>query len=96
MPVGAGARPPFRAGLLLAAGEGASSVSALFPALAEEDLWEGLFQLLYTQHGGSGLSLTMTEAMELDLDRMRWLLERLGEERQREARAIEQAARKRK
>jgi hypothetical protein len=32
--------------------------------------------------------------MELELDRMRWLLERLGEERAREARELEAAARR--
>jgi hypothetical protein len=32
--------------------------------------------------------------MDLDLDRMRWLLERLGEQRQKEARELEQAARR--
>jgi hypothetical protein len=53
-----------------------------------------VFQLLYHQHGGSGLSLSLTEAMDLDLERMRWLLERLGEQRQKEARELEQAARR--
>jgi hypothetical protein len=32
--------------------------------------------------------------MELELDRMRWLLERLGEQRQKEAHELEQAARR--
>jgi len=32
--------------------------------------------------------------MELDLDRIRWLLERLGEQREREARELEAAARR--
>jgi hypothetical protein len=32
--------------------------------------------------------------MELGMDRMTWLLERLGEQRKREAREIEQAARR--
>jgi hypothetical protein len=32
--------------------------------------------------------------MELEMDRMRWLLERLGEQRRKEAREIEQAARR--
>jgi hypothetical protein len=53
-----------------------------------------VFQLLYTQHGGSGLHLTLTEVMELDMDRMGWLLERLGDQRKKEAREIEQAARR--
>jgi hypothetical protein len=57
-----------------------------------DDFWEGVFQLLYTQHGGSGLHMTLTEVMELELDRFNWLLERLDEQRQREARALLQAA----
>jgi hypothetical protein len=32
--------------------------------------------------------------LELDLDRIRWLLERLGEQREKEAREIEAAARR--
>jgi hypothetical protein len=32
--------------------------------------------------------------MELDLERMRWLLTRLGEQREKEAREMEQAARR--
>jgi hypothetical protein len=32
--------------------------------------------------------------MELDLERMRWLLERLGEQREKEARELEKAARR--
>jgi hypothetical protein len=33
--------------------------------------------------------------MELDLDRMRWLLERLGEQREKESRELEAAGRRR-
>ena len=54
-----------------------------------------MFQLLYTQHGGSGLGLSLDEVMELEIERMRWLLERLGDQRRREARELEQAARRR-
>jgi hypothetical protein len=32
--------------------------------------------------------------MELPFDRIRWLLERLGEQREKEARELEQAARR--
>ncbi len=66
----------------------------MFPELPADEFWEGVFQLLYTQHGGSGLGLSLTEVMELEMDRMRWLLERLGEQRRKEAREIEQAARR--
>jgi hypothetical protein len=69
-------------------------IAGLFPAIELDELWEGVFQLLYRQHGGSGLSLSLTEVMDLDLERMRWLLDRLGEQRQKEARELEQAARR--
>jgi hypothetical protein len=46
------------------------------------------------QHGGSGLGLSLTEVMELEMDRMHWLLERLGDQRRKEARELEQAARR--
>lgn len=38
--------------------------------------------------------MTLTEVMELELDRIRWLLERLGAQRAKEARELEQAARR--
>ena len=53
-----------------------------------------MFQLLYTQHGGSGLNLTLDDVMDLELDRIFWLVERLGDQRRQEAREIEQAARR--
>jgi len=57
-------------------------------------LWEGFFALLYHQHGGSGLSLSLDDIMNLDLDRIRWLIERLGKQRETEARALAAAARR--
>ena len=56
---------------------------------------EGMFQLCWRQHGGSGLSISMTEALELSTADRDWYLERIGEQRSREARAIEQTARQR-
>jgi hypothetical protein len=92
----AGRRPPFRAGLLLPEGpEGAGDpVAGLFPPLGRDEYWEAIFQLLYTQHGGSGLNLTLADVMDLELDRIYWLTERLGDQRRKEAREIEQAARR--
>src|SRR5437879_726605 len=89
----AGGAAPFRAPLLPAAwDEEEGGVDGLFSSLDGDEFWEGVFQLLYHQHGGSGLALTMTEIMELELDRMRWLLERLGEQREKEAHEMEKAA----
>ncbi len=53
-----------------------------------------MFQLCYVQHGGSGLGLSLGEVMELEWSRIRWLLERLGAQREEEARALEAAARR--
>jgi hypothetical protein len=52
-----------------------------------------VFQLIYTQHGGSGLGLSMTDVMGLDLGRISWFLERLDEQRRREVEEIRRAAR---
>jgi hypothetical protein len=53
-----------------------------------------VFQLLYSQHGGSGLNLTLSDVMDLELCEIYWLIERLGDQRRREAREIEQAGRR--
>ncbi len=53
-----------------------------------------MFHLCWQQHGGSGLGMTWGEAMELVVSDRDWLLERIGEERSREAREIEKAARR--
>ena len=55
---------------------------------------EGIFQMCWRQHGGSGLGFTMTEVLDLPLDEFEWFLERIGEQREREAREIEKAARR--
>ena len=56
---------------------------------------EGIFQMCWRQHGGSGLGFTMSEVLDLPLDEFEWFLERIGEQRQREARELEKAARRR-
>lgn len=52
-----------------------------------------MFALCWTQHGGSGLGWSRTEARELDLAELDWWLERVADQRAAEARAIEQAGR---
>jgi hypothetical protein len=52
-----------------------------------------IFQLCWTQHGGSGLGWTRSEALELDLGELSWWLERISDQRAQEARAIEKASR---
>ena len=60
------------------------------------DAWrEGLFQLCWHQHGGSGLGVTVGEVLEMTVADRDWFLERMGEQRSREARELEQAAKRR-
>jgi len=54
---------------------------------------EGLFQLCWQQHGGSGLLVTLADALDLPTTDSDWLLERIGQQRTREARELEKAAR---
>ena len=60
------------------------------------DAWrEGLFHLCWHQHGGSGLQVSLADAMELSISDRDWLLERIGEQRTREAHELEKAAKRR-
>jgi len=54
-----------------------------------------MFQMCWTQHGGSGLHWTRSEVLELEVNELKWFLDRISEERNREARAIERAMKKR-
>lgn len=56
---------------------------------------EAMFQLCWHQHGGSGLAITFADALDLPVQDRDWLLERIGGERSREAKALEKAARRR-
>jgi hypothetical protein len=53
-----------------------------------------VFQLAWHQHGGSGLSISMGDALDLAVADRNWLNERIGVEREREARALERAAKR--
>lgn len=50
------------------------------------------FAALWIQHGGSGLNITRTEYLDLDVDYRNRLLERIGDQREAEAKAIEEAS----
>jgi hypothetical protein len=52
-----------------------------------------MFSLCWRQHGGSGLGIGFGEALDLAVGDRDWLLERVGDERQKEARQLERAAR---
>jgi len=58
------------------------------------DGWrEALFQLCWQQHGGSGLVAPIGHALELQTSDRDWLIERISEQRAREAKELEKAAR---
>lgn len=84
---------PFRERLLPAEGAPEVTVQTLFGALDREGLWNAIFDLLYKQHGGSGLSLTLAEILDLEYDRMMWFHDRLADAREEDAKAIKNAAR---
>jgi hypothetical protein len=86
----AGGGPPFRLGLLHA------DEGDVFPDVDLEGWREGVFGLLWRQHGGSGLGVTYAEAMDLPLPERDWLLERIARERTREAKEIEKAGKKKR
>ncbi|RJS14148.1 hypothetical protein DRW03_35490 [Corallococcus sp. H22C18031201] len=56
---------------------------------------EGLFNLCWQQHGGSGLTASLGDALELPTSDRDWLLERIGQQRSREAKALGQSSKRR-
>ena len=50
-------------------------------------------QLCWQQHGGSGLAVTLDDALDLPTTDRDWLIERIGSQRAREAKELEKAAR---
>lgn len=72
------------------------SFSALLPNYPSHYASEIIFALSYLQHGGSGLGWSPSEIEALDLNRALWFVDRLAEERQREAKAIKEASRRRR
>jgi len=70
-------------------------VEALFGSFDLDDFWSLVFELLYTQHGGSGLGLTMTDIWELPIERLQFFYDELSSHRRSEANALRSAAKKR-
>lgn len=54
----------------------------LFP---EFDVREIAFVLAYKKHGGSGLNVNYETVMDMEFSEIQWLLDRLNDEREREA-----------
>lgn len=95
---GPGGAAPFRSDVLHA-GEGPDCTEAgpqwVLPGV-DLDAWrEAIFALCWSQHGGSGLGLSLSDALELPVSDRDWLVERVDTQRTREAWAIEHANRKR-
>ncbi len=54
-----------------------------------------MFQVCWRQHGGSGLGVTMAEVLEMPTSDRDWLIERIGQQRGREAKELEKAGKRR-
>jgi hypothetical protein len=93
---GARCRAPFRAGVLYGAETSATEDDAgnrvglggVFPPIDGNELWDKVFHLLWTQHGGSGLRLSFDDVMALDWSRLEWFYTRLCEQRAEEHRQL--------
>jgi hypothetical protein len=59
------------------------------------DWRESVFALAWHPHGGSGLELAYGDVLDLPIPERDWLLERVSTQRAREAREIENAAKRR-
>lgn len=55
-----------------------------------------MFNLCWTQHGGSGLGFTYQDVLGLTLDERDWYLEQVSKERKHEQSALRRAAARRK
>lgn len=91
----AGCRAPFRPGVLSSwQGEDGEEASPqlVFPNVELDDWREGLFQLLWRQHGGSGLAIGEQAALEMSVADRDWFVQRIRDQREEEAKEIEKAA----
>ena len=67
----------------------------LFPPV-DLDAWrEGVFQVCWQQHGGSGFGASFGEVLEMSTSDRDWFLDRIGRQRSREAKEIEKAGKRR-
>ncbi|RYZ17887.1 MAG: hypothetical protein EOO70_00625 [Myxococcaceae bacterium] len=65
------------------------------PRCRARRLREGVFELCWRQHGGSGLGVTVGDVLDLDTSDRDWILECIREQRAKEAQALERAGKKR-
>lgn len=59
--------------------------ACIFPSF---DVRQFAFQLLYKQHGGSGLDLNYLDVMDMEFSEIQWWVERLRDRREAEAAAL--------
>jgi hypothetical protein len=52
---------------------------------SEDDYRQAIFSLVYSQYGGSGMSLGYRDVMEMDFSEMLWFIKTLNETRENEA-----------
>lgn len=57
-----------------------------------EVCWEKEFSACWLQYGGSGYQIDRRSYLELDIDQRDWILERIEEQREKEANAIKSAS----
>lgn len=69
----------------------ASAVELLFPVVDQEELLARVVDVLWTQHGGSGLGITWAEAWELEWDELIALIEEIDRRRAAEVKALKAA-----
>ncbi len=60
-----------------------------------DDLWDHICSLCYTQHEGSGYTLTLENVLDLTFDRFNFMIEWLRNTRRAESDAIKRASRRR-
>lgn len=67
-------------------------MSGIMPVPDTETVWQLIFALTYIPHGGSGMSLTGQYVESMSWDHAVWTANRLTEQREAEAEAIEGAS----
>jgi len=66
-------------------------LGGLFGDLQSEHYWDWIFELCYTQDGGSGLSFSLSDVDVLPMSRIHWFVEKLNARRSAEHEAKKKA-----
>ena len=73
-----------------------SVVRAMIPRGDQEDWRELIFALVYQHHGGSGMAISWSDALDMSFDEIEWYADRASAQRQKEAAAMRASSRKSK